>query len=98
MPSDDSEKSGLLYIAACDRVRYHVVEFAHARGIEASLDINPGRAPFEVVTRAHRIQLTCGCSSRTVSVDHQTFMDAELFRTLVLHQLEAAIEELASGA
>jgi len=31
-----------------------------------------------------------------VPVDHDTFMEAEFFRTLVLHLIEAAIDELAS--
>ena len=98
MPPDDSSKNGHDYMAACDRVLHHVVELVHARGIAVSLDVDPGRAPFEVVTHTHQIQLTYGRSRRTVTVDHETFMDEEFFRTLVLHQLEAAIEELASGA
>jgi len=98
MSPGETRKNGQDYMAACDRVLHHVVELVHARGIEVSLDVDPGRAPFEVVTDAHQIQLTYGRSRRTVTVDHETFMDAEFFRTLVLHQLEAAIEELASGA
>ena len=62
-----------------------------------SLDIDPGRAPFEVITDTHQIQLTYGRSARIVQVDHETFMDEEFFRTLVLHQLQAAFEELTSG-
>ena len=63
-----------------------------------SLDVDPGRAPFEVITDTHQIQLTYGRSVRIVSVDHETFVHEEFFRTLVLHQIEAAIDELASGA
>jgi hypothetical protein len=33
-----------------------------------------------------------------MAVDHETFMDKEFFRTLVLHQLQAMVEELASAA
>jgi hypothetical protein len=98
MSPSETRKNGQDYMAACDRVLHHVVELVHARGIQVSLDIDPGRAPFEVVTDTHQIQLTYGRSRRTVTVDHETFMDDEFFRTLVLHQLEAAIEELASGA
>jgi len=98
MASAHSKKNGHNYMAACDRVLHHVVELVHARGIEVSLDLDPGRAPFEVITDTHQIQLTCGRSVRIVSVEHETFMDPEFFRTLVLHQLEKAINELALGA
>jgi len=30
-----------------------------------------------------------------VEVDHETFVDAEFFRRLVLHQIQVAIDELA---
>ena len=60
------------------------------------MEVDPGRAPAAVV--AHQIRLTYGLRTRLVSVDHETFMDEEFFRTLVLHQLQAAIEELAMSA
>jgi hypothetical protein len=69
-----------------------------ARKILASVDIDPGRTPSEVVADTHRIQLTYGRAKRVVAIDHETFMDEEFFRTLVLHQLEAAIDELATSA
>jgi hypothetical protein len=63
-----------------------------------SLDIDPGRAPFEPITDTHQIQLICRGKTRVVTVDHDTFMDPEFFRTLVVHQIEAAIDELAAAA
>jgi len=30
-----------------------------------------------------------------MAIDHETFMNEELFETLVLHQVKAAIDELA---
>jgi hypothetical protein len=36
-------------------------------------------------------------AGRVVQVDHDTFMNEELFQTLALHRIEAAIDELASG-
>jgi hypothetical protein len=98
MASAESKKNGHAYMAACDRVLHHVVALVHAKGLEVSLDMDPGRAPFEVITKAHQIHLRQGDSNRTVSVDHETFMNEELFRTLVVHRLIAAIDELASGA
>ena len=32
---------------------------------------------------------------RVIAVDHDTFMNAEFFKTLVLHQVQAVIAELA---
>jgi hypothetical protein len=95
MSSDDSKLNGQAYVAACDRVLHHVVELVNARGIEVSLEIDPGRAPFEVITNTHQIQLTYGGITCVLPVDHETFMDPEFFRTLVLHQLEKTIDELA---
>jgi hypothetical protein len=46
----------------------------------------------------HQILLTYCRSRRLVPVDHETFMDEEFFRTLVPHQIQAAIEELALSA
>jgi len=99
MASAESNKNGHAYMAACDRVLHHVVALVHAKGLlEVSLDIDPGRAPFEVITGTHEIHLRQGNSNRTVSVDHETFMNEALFKALVLHRLKAAIDELASGA
>jgi len=71
-----------------------VMGLIRARGILIGVDIDRGSTPDPVV---HQIELTYGRRTRLISVDHDTFMDAEFFRTLVLHQLEAAIDELASG-
>ena len=61
-----------------------------------SVQIDPGHTSSDV--HLHQIQLTNWRGTRTVVVDHDTFMDAAFFRTLVLHWLEAAIEELAASA
>jgi hypothetical protein len=63
-----------------------------------SVEVDPGRSPAEVVTDTHQIQLTYGRRRRTMAVDHETFMDDEFFRTLVLHQLQAAVDDLAASA
>ena len=44
------------------------------------------------------MEAAAGASWRIVAVDHETFMIEEFFSTLVLHQLQAAIEELAMSA
>ncbi len=85
-----------LYLLACSRVVGHVVELVKARGVQIGVDIDPGRGPSE--TLVHQIELTYGRRTRLVSVDHDTFMDEEFFKTLVLHQVQAAIDELASGS
>ena len=88
--------NGYGYIAARVRVENQIARLAKARRIEVQVEVDPGRAPAAVV--AHQIQLTYGLRTRLVSVDHETFMDEEFFRTLVLHQLEAAIDQFASAA
>ena len=93
-----ANKNGYAYLAACDRVMEQAVQLVRARGIAASIDIDSGRTSPEVVPAAHEIQLTYGRSRRVVTVDHDTFMDPEFFRTLVLHQIQAAVEELAASA
>jgi len=60
-----------------------------------SLEIDPGRTPFEVTTNTHQIQLTYRGMTCVLPVDHETFVDPEFFRTLVLHRLEKTIDELA---
>ena len=86
------------YLAARARVITRVGRLALAHGIALSVDIDPERAPFEVVADTHLIQLTYGRNTRVVTVDHDTFINEEFFRTLVLHQLETAIAELAASA
>jgi len=98
MSPDGPEVNGRAYLAARERVEDHIILLAHSRGIVVGLQVDPGRAPAEVVTDTHQIQLTYGRATRVVAVDHETFMDPEFFRTLVLHQLQAAIEELAASA
>ena len=56
--------------------------------------MDPGRLDSQAITDAHQIQLTSRDSTRTVSVDHDAFMDASFFRKLVLHEVNAAIAEL----
>jgi hypothetical protein len=63
---------------------------------ESRLTPRRGAGP-EVITNTHQIVLTYGRATRAVTVDHETFMDEEFFKTLVLHQMEAAIEQVASA-
>lgn len=93
------------YRVACDRIMTDVMGLVRARGILIGVDIDPGlrqlrlgtdRRRYDLVV--HQIELTYGRRTRLVPVDHETFMEAEFFRTLVLHQIEAAIDELARGA
>jgi hypothetical protein len=93
-----TDRNGYAYLAACDRVIEATVRLVHARGIAVSVDIDPDRASSAVVATTHQILLTYERSRRVVPVDHETFMDEEFFRTLVLHQLQAVIEELALSA
>jgi hypothetical protein len=104
MPTEASKKNGNdAYSVACDRVLSHVIPLVQAKGVPVGVDIDPGlrqlatgRMRFDPVV--HHIELTYGRRTRLVSVDHDTFMEVEFFRTLVLHQIEAAINELASRA
>lgn len=57
------------------------------------MEVDPGRASSGLI--GHQIQLTYGGRKRVVGVDHDTFMDKECFRILVLHEVEAVIEDLA---
>ena len=88
--------NGFAYIAARERAEYLVAQLAEAHGIQVDVAVDPDGVPSPLV--AHRVQLTYGRSSRVVTVDHDTFMDEEFFRTLVLHQIQAAIDELAGSA
>ena len=85
---------GHAYFAARDRVLTSVVRLVHARGTPVSVDVDPGRAPSQAIIDTHHIKLTYGGSTRTIEVDHDTFMSPEFFKTLVLHQVQA-IEDLA---
>jgi hypothetical protein len=66
-----------------------------SQGLAVWIDIDPG--PFRAIKGPHKIRITYGRAKRVLSVDHETFMSAEGLRVLVLHQVKAAIEELAAG-
>jgi hypothetical protein len=91
-----NKKNGYAFIAACTRVENQIAQLIQARGVLVGVEIDRVRTTPEAVI--HQIELTYGRRTRLVSVDHDTFMDAEFFRTLILHQLETAIEELASDS
>ena len=84
-----------LYFVACERVLKSVVRLVDARGLAMSVEVDLGRAPSQAIIDTHHIQLTYGCSTRTIEVDHDTFMNAEFFKMLVLHQVQTVIAELA---
>ena len=81
-------------LAARARVENQILELAKVRGISVSVEVDSAL----VWTEGHRIQIRCGRATRTVAVDHETFVDEEFFRTLVLHQIAAVIDKLALGA
>jgi len=85
------------YIVACARVLTDVMGVVRAQGLAVGIDVDPGRLPFDELTGTHKIRITHGRAKRIVAVDHETFMSSEFFRTLVLHQVKAAIDELAAG-
>ncbi len=89
-----ADRNGYAYLAARARVENQILQLAKARGISVRVEVDPDTASSE----GHRIHLSYGRSTRVVAVDHETFMDEEFFRTLVLHQLQAAIEDLAASA
>ena len=60
-----------------------------------SVEVDPGRPPSQPSIDTHKIHLTYRGVTCVVAVDHDTFMNAEFFRTLVLHQVKAVIAELA---
>jgi hypothetical protein len=93
-PMNTADKDRYAYLAARARIENQIIQLAKARGISVSVEVDPDPAASE----GHQIQLTYGRSRRVVAVDHETFIDEEFFRTLVLHQLQAAIEELAASA
>jgi hypothetical protein len=66
-----------------------------SRGVGVSIDVDPHQSTSEELVTSHKIELTYKRSTRVVEIDHETFMDEEFFRTLILRQLEAAIDELA---
>jgi hypothetical protein len=84
-----------LYLIACGRVLTLVMKLVHAHGVAMRVDIDPSRITPQALLDIHHIQIICGRAKRIMAVDHETFMDGEFFRTLVLHQAETIIEELA---
>jgi len=94
MPSDPSKKNGHPYLSARERVEHDIAQLAQARRISVIVDIDPGGASPQATV--HQIRLAYGRRTRIVTVDHETFMDDEFFRTLVVHQLRAAIDDIAS--
>jgi hypothetical protein len=95
--SDVPPNDGEAYLAARSRVLGEVIHLVQARGVGVSIDVDPHQIASEELVTSHKVELTYKRSTRIVEIDHETFMDAEFFRTLVLHQLEKAIDELASG-
>jgi hypothetical protein len=89
-----TDRNGYAYLVARARVENQIIQLAKARGICVRVEVDLKPASSE---GGHQIQLTHGRCRRTVTVDHETFMDEEFFRTLVLHQLAAAIDELAAS-
>ena len=88
-----SPQNDYAYVAALARIEDQILKLTKVPGISVSVEVDDPTPP-----EVHQIQLTCGRSRRVVPVDHETFMSEELFRTLVLHQLQTAIEELAASA
>ena len=91
-----SGENGYAYIAACARVEHEIARLAKARRIEVMVEVDPGRACSGLI--AHQIQFTYGNRKRVVGVDHDMFMDEEFFRTLVVHRVDAVVEDLALEA
>jgi hypothetical protein len=96
-PSDVSKKNTHAYLASCTRVENQIARLARARGIALTVEIDPGRASYAALSGSHQIQLKYAHHQWIVAVDHDTFMDDEFFKTLVLHHLPAAIDNLASA-
>jgi hypothetical protein len=93
MPSGSNLRRNA-YVVVCGRVMTDVMGVVRAQGLAVGIDIDPGHVPFEMIA-THKIRITYGRAKRVVAVDHDTFMSAEFFRTLVLPQVQTAIEELA---
>jgi hypothetical protein len=97
MPSEASENNTHAYLASCARVESQIGRLARARGIALTVAIDPGRASYAALSGSHQIELEYAHRRWIVAVDHDTFMDDEFFKTLVLHHLPAAIDDLASA-
>ena len=98
MASDVAQNHGEAYLAACSRVLAEVIHLVQARGVGVTIDVDPHQIASEELVTSHKVELTYKRSTRIVEIDDETFMDEEFFKTLVLPQVKAAIDELASGA
>ena len=81
------------YLTARARVEKQITRLVQARGFAVGVEIDSGQSYSRLLT--HQIHLSYGRRVRIMAVDHETFMNEELFETLVLHQVKAAIGELA---
>ena len=98
MPDDTVENNCHdAYIIACGRVMTDVMGVVGIRGCVVSVEVDPGWA-YRGAAKTHKIHITYRRVTRVVSVDHQTFMSREVFRTSVLPQVEEAIKQLTWGA
>jgi hypothetical protein len=97
MPSKAPKNNTYAYLASCARVERQIARLAQARGIALTVEIDPGRASYAALSGSHQIELAYAHRKWIVAVDHDTFMDDEFFKTLVLHHLPAAIHDLASA-
>jgi hypothetical protein len=91
---DVPQNNGEAYFAACSRVLGEVIHLVQASGVGVSIDVDPHQIISEELT-SHKVELTYKRSTRIVEIDHETFMDEEFFKTLVLPHVKAAIDELA---
>ena len=99
MSLEANKKNGYASIASRTRVEYvenQITQLVQARGVLVGVEIDRVRTTSDAVIDL--IRLTHGRHTRLVAVDDETFMDEEFFRTLILHQLRAAIEDLVASA
>jgi hypothetical protein len=96
MPSSSKLRRNA-YVAVCGRVMTDVMGVVRAQRLGVGIDIDPGHVPFEMIAiHIHKIRITYGRAKRVIAIDHDRFMSAEFFRTLVLPQVRMAIEELGA--
>ena len=88
-------RDGPAYLTARTRVEKQITRLVQARGIAVGVEVDHGQPSSRLLT--HQIHLSYGRRVRIMAVDHEAFMDEEFFRALVLHRVEAAIDELASS-
>ena len=87
------------YPAACERVRRHVAQLAHARRLLIAVELGPAWA--EMVEPAfHMATLTLSSPRRetVICFDHPSFIgDDEAFRKVALPQIRGALDKLTRG-